>query len=205
MSRQAVINGLWGLSASSGPLSLILNGTEILKRVQGKTAVDWQKVTACWGSCCSVLCSADCAFYVPAASTLRRWSWWETSQLGKPAWSAGEKRTSASLRRPCDWLQMYEWMNFHSLVLWGFVRACLRRTTKQPSGWTLRWSVSRCSAFPSVCSCKYVAHTKSLSRFVVRLTITSLSDHQMCENHTMGSFFKLLQHLLDFIDVLWFF
>lgn len=49
---------------------------------------------------------SDCAFYTPAASTSLRWLWWETSQLGKPAWSAGEKRTLASLRRSCDW-QMF--------------------------------------------------------------------------------------------------
>lgn len=42
------------------------------------------------------------------------------------------------------------------LFLWGSVRVRLIRTTKQPLGWILRWSVLRCLVFPSVYSCEYV-------------------------------------------------
>lgn len=50
-----------------------------------------------------------------------------------------------------------EWVNLCSLVPRGSGRACLTRTTKPQSGWISKWSVSRCSAFPSVYSCEYDA------------------------------------------------
>lgn len=99
----------------------------------------------------------------PPVLTSQRSSWWETLQWGKHVWSAGEKKNIqiiwAIYLSFCPKMTRLEpvsleWVNLCSLLPWGSGRACLTRTTKPQSVWISKWSVSRCSAFPSVYSCE---------------------------------------------------